>query len=74
LAVDAQGTARLQLANARDLLHCHNLPRRTYCHKSEQLPVNWPPNTDTPGTESEKPGSETLPSVTVGPIQQDTTK
>ena len=35
---------RLQLADARPYLHCHNLPRRTYCHKGRQLPVNWPPN------------------------------
>ncbi len=41
---------RLQLAHARSDRHCHNMPRRTYCHKSERLPRNWPPNTKTPGS------------------------
>jgi len=45
---------RLQLVHARNDRHCHNMPRRTYCHKSERLPRNWPPNTNTPGS-SRKP-------------------
>lgn len=40
----ASAPGQLQLADARPYLHCHNLPRRTYCHKGRQLPVNWPPN------------------------------
>lgn len=38
------------LVDARSYSHCHNLPRRIYCHKTRRLPSNWPPNTDTPGT------------------------
>lgn len=37
-----------QLADARPYTHCHNLPRRTYCHSSQKLPKNWPPNTSAP--------------------------
>jgi hypothetical protein len=29
----------LQLVDERNFRHCHNTPRRTYCHKNEQLPV-----------------------------------
>lgn len=45
----------LVVADAHSYRHCHNLPKRTYCHKADRLPQNWPPNTDTPhrsGTES----------------------
>lgn len=57
-AVDASGAAKEgvhitsakgpKLAHARRDHHCHNLPRRTYCHKASKLPQNWPPNTETP--------------------------
>lgn len=40
----------LQLVDARSYYHCHNMPRRTRCHGKARLPVNWPPNTNTPGT------------------------
>jgi hypothetical protein len=36
------------LADAHPYRHCHNLAKRTYCHKADRLPQNWPPNTDTP--------------------------
>lgn len=36
------------VADARSYRHCHNLSKRTYCHKADRLPQNWPPNTDTP--------------------------
>jgi hypothetical protein len=36
------------LADAHPYRHCHNLPRRTYCHKQDRLPQNWPPHSDTP--------------------------
>jgi len=36
------------MADAHPYRHCHNLPRRTYCHKQERLPQNWPPHSDTP--------------------------
>lgn len=40
-------TVRLiQVADARSYRHCHNMPRRMYCHAKESL---WPPNTNTPG-------------------------
>lgn len=46
----------LVVADAHPYRHCHNLSKRTYCHKADRLPQNWPPNTDTPhrsGTESD---------------------
>jgi hypothetical protein len=36
------------LADVHPYRHCHNLSKRTYCHKADRLPQNWPPNTDTP--------------------------
>lgn len=59
LASGPAPSARIELADARSYTHCHNLPRRTYCHKAERLPVNWPPNTSTPGTKGTSEGSET---------------
>jgi len=38
----------LILADAHPYRHCHNLSKRTYCHKADRLPQNWPPNTATP--------------------------
>ncbi|SFV33197.1 hypothetical protein SAMN04488557_1873 [Hyphomicrobium facile] len=38
----------LVVADAHPYRHCHNLLKRTYCHKADRLPQNWPPNTDTP--------------------------
>lgn len=38
----------LVVADAHPYRHCHNLPRKTYCHKTDRLPRNWPPNTNTP--------------------------
>lgn len=36
--------------------HCHNIHTRVYCHKKDRLPLNWPPNTDTPhGSTFENP-------------------
>ncbi len=52
-AADAAPQANLLLlADGRSYLHCHNMPRRMRCHKTGRLPVNWPPNTDTPGRSS----------------------
>ena len=36
------------VADAHTYRHCHKLPKRTYCHKQDRLPQNWPPHTDTP--------------------------
>lgn len=47
------GAEGQKLAHARRDHHCHNLPRRTYCHKAQRLPQNWPPNADTPARNSE---------------------
>jgi hypothetical protein len=44
----AGGPTLIELADARAYRHCHNLPSRTYCHKSARLPRNWPPNSETP--------------------------
>lgn len=38
----------LIVADAHSYRHCHNFSTRTYCHKADRLPQNWPPNTDTP--------------------------
>jgi hypothetical protein len=37
-----------ELADPRSYHHCHNLPRRVYCHKQGVLPGTWAPNTNTP--------------------------
>jgi hypothetical protein len=42
----------LHRVDARDYHHCHNMPRRIRCHRRNSLPVNWPPNSNTPGTSS----------------------
>lgn len=39
---DIAGTGmprQLQFVDGRDARHCHNTPRRTYCHTKENLPV-----------------------------------
>jgi hypothetical protein len=46
------GVGLLQRIDARDYHHCHNMPRRMRCHRKDPLPVNWPPNSDTPGSAS----------------------
>ena len=44
------------LIDAHAYRHCHYIHTRVYCHKSEPLPMNWPPNTDTPhGSTYENP-------------------
>ncbi len=61
---------RLVVADAHPYRHCHNLSKRTYCHKADRLPQNWPPNTGTPhrsGTETDSrkecvPGSKSCAS------------
>jgi hypothetical protein len=47
MAADGARGTLLQPTDARSYHHCHNMPRRIRCHKSERLPVNWPPNTST---------------------------
>lgn len=51
-------TDNLVVADAHAYRHCHNLPRRTYCHKADRLPQNWPPNSNTPHSAApqERPG------------------
>lgn len=34
------------VVDARTYRHCHNAPTRTYCHKKDALPMNWPPFSD----------------------------
>lgn len=36
------------LAHTQASRHCHNVHTRTYCHKADRLPMNWPPLSDTP--------------------------
>lgn len=48
------GRSHIELVDARSYNHCHNMPRRTRCHKKSRLPVNWPPNTSTPSTSKSK--------------------
>lgn len=43
-AEPARPPAGLQIADARNVRHCHNTPRRTYCHTREQLPVTVRPS------------------------------
>ncbi len=49
--VEQKGSQLLNV-DARSYRHCHNMPRRIRCHSTERLPVNWPPNSNTPGTSS----------------------
>lgn len=58
------------IADAHPYRHCHSLPRRTYCHKQERLPQNWPPHSDTPppgeaqrGSPCERGGRDCKPKV-----------
>jgi len=48
-AVTSEGIVNI---DARKYHHCHNMPRRTRCHAKSRLPVNWPPNSNTPSTNS----------------------
>lgn len=55
----ASSSGNLVVADAHSYRHCHNIFTRTYCHKADRLPQNWPPNTDTPhrgkrGTDMQK--------------------
>lgn len=34
--------SQLKLADARPVRHCHNTPRRVYCHTREVLPLSVP--------------------------------
>jgi hypothetical protein len=38
------GHTALQLADGRGVRHCHNTPRRAYCHTREALPVTLQSN------------------------------
>jgi hypothetical protein len=42
------------IADARTYRHCHNAPTRTYCHKKDALPMNWPPFSDSHRKKPEK--------------------
>jgi len=43
----ASGNGAFELADARRQRHCHTIGTRTYCHKADTLPVNWPPQSTT---------------------------
>jgi hypothetical protein len=45
----------VHLADARDYRHCHNIHTRVYCHRRDRLPMNWPPLSDTPSQDRQKP-------------------
>lgn len=47
--------AGIELVDAHGYRHCHNIHTRTYCHKRDRLPMNWPPLSDTPHSGSERP-------------------
>lgn len=44
----SQTNAGIVLVDKHTYRHCHNIHTRTYCHKSDRLPINWPPLSDTP--------------------------
>lgn len=50
-----------RLADARSYRHCHNIHTRVYCHKSDRLPVNWPPHSDTPSQQRIETQSQVPP-------------
>jgi len=37
-----------QIADVRTYRHCHNTPRRTYCHTREHLPITIRPHLPVP--------------------------
>lgn len=43
----AQHSAQ-QIADVRTYRHCHNTPRRTYCHTREHLPITIRPQRPVP--------------------------
>ncbi|AGK56360.1 hypothetical protein HYPDE_23368 [Hyphomicrobium denitrificans 1NES1] len=47
----------IHLADARNYRHCHNIHTRVYCHRRDRLPMNWPPLSDTPSQDRQKPRS-----------------
>lgn len=58
LSPSANGTplgGLVHLADARDYRHCHNIHTRVYCHRRDRLPMNWPPLSDTPSQDRQKP-------------------
>ena len=44
----SQDNAGIVLVDKHTYRHCHNIHTRTYCHKNDRLPINWPPLSDTP--------------------------
>ena len=38
----------VELASQRSYYHCHNLPRRIYCHKRGPIPGKWNPSIEPP--------------------------
>lgn len=59
------GQRRIVVADAHEYRHCHNLRRRTYCHKKGRLPQNWPPNSNTPHREGDDARKERCPQGSV---------
>ena len=64
IAVDSVITSDVKeggvvLIDAQSYRHCHNISPRVYCQKSERLPSNWPPLSDTPHSNVEVPNSNT---------------
>ncbi len=55
LAKGATFGGLVHLADARDYRHCHNIHTRVYCHRRDRLPMNWPPLSDTPSQDRQKP-------------------
>jgi len=51
------GPAPIILASPHSYRHCHNLPRRVYCHKDQALSTNWPPNSNTPDSRPREGGA-----------------
>lgn len=74
VAISLLSGAAVQLADARDYHHCHNLPGRTYCHEAQRLPRNWPPNTDTPARAGASSDRASRSSETAVPGERDEPK
>lgn len=47
-ALPAAKEGILQVADIRAYRHCHNTPRRTYCHTREHLPISVRPHLPVP--------------------------
>lgn len=47
-SMEQMSSSSIVLVDQHGYRHCHYVSIRMYCHTQGRLPINWPPNTDTP--------------------------